>query len=55
MSTVPIVRELREPKKQKTLIRDLSNPEESASSSSDSESQDIFMEFDSSEDEAIEL
>jgi hypothetical protein len=38
------------------LIKDLSNPEESvSSSSSESESEDIFMEFDSSEDESIEL
>lgn len=59
MSTVPIVRELKEPtktKKHKPLIQDLSNPEASDSlSSSESESEDIFMEFDSSEDEAIEL
>jgi len=59
MSTIPIVRKLKEDflkKPQKPLIRDMENSEESASSSSsDSNSEDIFMEFDSSGDEAIEL
>ena len=59
MSTIPIVRKLKEPKrtkKHKPFIKDLSNPEASdSSSSSESESEDIFMEFDSSEDEAIDL
>lgn len=57
MSTVPIVRHIKEPKTKpsKPLVRDLSVPQDSSdSSSSESDSQPMFMEFNSSDSDCAE-